>query len=233
MIDIQTHFSKYDIIIPKNKYMLLYEAIINSCGKDSGYTELHHIAPRSLSKDNARINLIRLSTRKHFLCHYLLCKMFKPHSQEWFKMIKAFNMMTSKPTLTSKRYLNSRLYEYCRKNISEVMSESQGGNKNSQFGKRWVTNISLDLCEKIESVFLEKYLEAGWVVGRKNSEFIAKFIGKDPGNKGKSATPETRQKQSLAKKGKNLTEAHKNAISRGRREKMVSDGGVEPKPFTA
>lgn len=121
-----------------NKYTKLYFQIINSTTEVEllGYCEVHHIIPRSFGGSDDKDNLVKLSSRKHFLCHYLLTKMVKKRSNLWFKAIKAFSMMNMGHN--GKRYLNSRLYEQNRKHMSETMSESQSGEKNSAYGKRWI-----------------------------------------------------------------------------------------------
>lgn len=103
------------------------------------YFEVHHIEPKSLGGTDDDNNLIRLTAREHFLAHYLLAKMYKKESNEWYKMNHAFMKMKCS-SLNQKRYFNSRLYEGLRCNFSKVMSFSQSGSKNSQFGTFWITN---------------------------------------------------------------------------------------------
>lgn len=60
-----------------NKYSKWYSSIINNA-KDRnliGYTEKHHIIPKSLGGNNKQSNLVKLTAREHFLCHLLLVKM--------------------------------------------------------------------------------------------------------------------------------------------------------------
>jgi hypothetical protein len=71
-----------------NKYTRLYFKIISIPDhKESGYTELHHIIPKSLGGSNSKTNLVRISARKHFICHYLLTKM--TDGRDRYKMYKA------------------------------------------------------------------------------------------------------------------------------------------------
>lgn len=75
-------------------YWKLYERLIKSrlgVARD-GYTEEHHIIPRSLGGSDDPVNLIRLTYREHFLAHWLLVKMF-PRGVEHRKMQKAFHSM--------------------------------------------------------------------------------------------------------------------------------------------
>lgn len=41
---------------------------------DDFYYEEHHILPRSLGGNNKKSNLVLLTPREHYLCHYLLWK---------------------------------------------------------------------------------------------------------------------------------------------------------------
>ena len=71
-----------------------------------GYTELHHIIPKSICKDfnDDLNNLVALTPKEHFICHLLLTKMLilKKHSN---KMIFAFKRMNSGNA--KKRYVSS------------------------------------------------------------------------------------------------------------------------------
>ena len=58
------------------------------------YTEKHHIIPRSLGGSNDIDNLVRLTAKQHFICHKLLTKMFKIGTNEYYKMLNAFCMMS-------------------------------------------------------------------------------------------------------------------------------------------
>lgn len=65
------------MIFINNKYTKWYFQIIENA-KDRetiGYSERHHILPRCLNGGNERGNLIRLTAREHFICHWLLIKM--------------------------------------------------------------------------------------------------------------------------------------------------------------
>ena len=58
-------------------YEKLYQSIIKNRQRTpyNGYTEKHHIIPRCLDGSDDEINLVRLSAREHYICHYLLTKM--------------------------------------------------------------------------------------------------------------------------------------------------------------
>jgi hypothetical protein len=103
-----------------SKYQKIYDAIIVKARAEGriGYTETHHIIPKSLNGSNHPDNLVKLSAREHFICHYLLCKIYPKNSIEYHKMIFALRMMKN-INGQHQRYFNSRLYEIVRKNISE------------------------------------------------------------------------------------------------------------------
>lgn len=53
-------------------------------------------------------------------------------------MVRAFMMMAV--SNQKQQRINSRFFARYRENLSKVMSENQSGEKNSQFGKKWITN---------------------------------------------------------------------------------------------
>ncbi len=165
--------SKFKLEVTLNKYMnykKLYDKIIqnrvdNPLIKGDVYTENHHIVPESLGGSNKKENMVRLSAREHFVCHYLLAKMYKKETFNWYKMNHAFMMMKCNSP-THVRYFNSRLYEALKGNFSSVMSLAQKGEKNSQYGKCWVYRYKNKENKKIYKHELEIYEEVGWKKGR-------------------------------------------------------------------
>lgn len=94
---------------PKHpRYLARYITLIEnmSTRKFEGYTEKHHILPRSmfpnLIKDDR--NIIIVPARVHFILHYLLWKAYRDR-----KTWNAFKFMISKNSV-QERYFNSRLY---------------------------------------------------------------------------------------------------------------------------
>lgn len=75
-------------------YRKIYDNIIENRLKTpfDGYTEKHHIIPKSIGGSDLKENLVCLSAREHFVCHYLLTKMFQPKTMENLEeQIKKFN----------------------------------------------------------------------------------------------------------------------------------------------
>ena len=127
-----------------------------------GYSERHHILPRSLGGLDEDTNLVRLTAREHFICHCLLAKMYKKYTFEWYKMNHSLLMMKSSSNKQT-RYMNSYLYEQFRKNFSGVMREVQTGHSNSQYGTRWIHSLTERRSQKIPK---EDPLPQGWEEGR-------------------------------------------------------------------
>ena len=146
-------------------YHRIYNSIIETRKNNPvscGYFEVHHILPKSLGGTNTKENLVSLTAREHFICHFLLTKMFKKNTCKWYKMIHAF-MMLKASSKDQKRYSNSRLYESRRKFFRETLSFSQKGEKNSQYGKMWICNRELG---KNQIILKESPIPEGWEKGR-------------------------------------------------------------------
>jgi 5-methylcytosine-specific restriction endonuclease McrA len=118
----------------ENKYKKWYNNIIKIARnrQPDGYTETHHIIPRSLGGSNKKENLVQLTGREHFICHILLTKF--THGQDKNKMIRAVIMMKAANT-EQLRYYNSRLYESARIEFGKNQSIRMSGENNSYYGK--------------------------------------------------------------------------------------------------
>lgn len=151
----------------KNIYYKIIEnaKMENENGKRSlGYFEKHHIQPKSLGGTNEKENLVKLTAREHFICHWLLIKMYDKGTIERNKMLCALWRMQG-INENHKRYINSRVYEKLRIEFAEAVSKltsvSQSGSRNSQFGKKWYTNRDTGESKS----FFEKPNEK-WIEGR-------------------------------------------------------------------
>lgn len=123
-------------IFNKNKYTIWYENIILRAKNRSlvnTYTETRHIIPKSLGGDNSKENLVKLTAREHFLCHYLLTKMTTGQSQ--IKMCFAFNAFR-RSSSNQERQLTGHQYEIIRQSVSTARSKFLKGNKYNLGKKR-------------------------------------------------------------------------------------------------
>lgn len=118
------------MIFINNKYTKIYNSIIDNALSRSyieGYTEMHHIIPKSLGGSNDSSNLVRLTPREHFVCHWLLVKMTKGNDLK--KMWHALRTFRYKGT-KNPRYgykINSRLYDRIKREQAKIASEEQSG----------------------------------------------------------------------------------------------------------
>jgi hypothetical protein len=115
-------------IFKENKYTKWYNNIILNAKKRSAidtYTEIHHILPKSLGGNDNHENLVSLTAREHFLCHYLLTKMTS--GQSYYKMCFAFNSLR-RSSSNQKRLLTGRQYDTIRRVVSLARSEFLKGN---------------------------------------------------------------------------------------------------------
>ncbi len=110
-----------------NKYTKYYTLLTNRAKNRilTEYTERHHIIPQSLGGSNDKDNLVDLTAREHFICHWLLIKMTEGDNRG--KMLYALNGMKAENKY-QQRYssaITARVYERYRiehaKNHSETM----------------------------------------------------------------------------------------------------------------
>lgn len=150
-----------------------------------GYTENHHIFPKSIFGKNNRF--VVLTAREHYIAHALLEKAFIKryglNNIKTQKMIKAFWCMNNQKTKNT--YLNSHLYEsskiryienikgeshhwYGKKHSQktrERMKEAQKGEKHPMYGK----THSVETKEKMRKSHIGKPSPKG-MLGKKQTE---------------------------------------------------------------
>lgn len=114
-------------------YYQRYVKFIEFCktSPKEGYTERHHIVPKSLGGEDNEQNLVRLTAREHFIAHWMLWKAYRN-----VQMAMAFNFMRQSPSSNSERYINSKTYKLLKEQISKVLSESLSGENHPFYGKR-------------------------------------------------------------------------------------------------
>ena len=149
-------------------YKNVYESIIRKRKQEipKGYTEKHHIIPRSLGGNNEKNNIVKLTAREHFICHLLLTKIYPEGSIQNLKMCKAFICMIFRKSKNQKRYFNSHWYKYYRERFSKIQSKNQMGENNCNYGTCWIINLQTGDIKRIKKSELETYLQKGYVRGR-------------------------------------------------------------------
>ena len=172
-----------------NKYSKLYFTITSNAKQriTEGYTETHHIIPQSLGGDNHKENLVELTAREHFICHWLLIKMTEDKDRS--KMLYALNGMKAENKFQQRYHtkITARVYEKYRiehaKNHSNTMKGKLAWNK----GKP----MSDAQKQKLREIALQR--------PKPTAESIAKRVATVTGSK---RSDETKLKMSLAAKGK-------------------------------
>lgn len=121
----------------QNKYRYFYYSIIDrALSREilAGYVERHHIIPRSLGGADTPNNIVALTAREHFICHWLLTKMVE--GKDTYKMFNALNCMMFVENKWHERYkVNSRTFERLKIQISEQKSIKFSGEGNAMYGK--------------------------------------------------------------------------------------------------
>lgn len=193
-----------------NKYTKIYFQIIHKrkvkqvIDIDSDvYFETHHIIPRSLGGDNSKNNLVRLTAKEHFICHYLLTKMIF-EKQDLLKMLYAFNMMRTIPKQmkSGRTHNNSILYEANKKKIS-LLSKGK--------------IISVEQREKISKTRKSKNYKL-------SEEIIAKIVLKTKGSKRSSDFKTNHSKINTGKRKMISKEGVKTWVKENDIEKYLLNG---------
>ena len=111
-----------------NKYSRIYYSIIERAKSRvlEGYSETHHIIPRSMGGTDDQSNLVELSAREHYICHLLLPKMTDGENR--YKMIYAYTIMSGR------KIYGSRKYSFYREEYAKINSELRSGKGNGMWG---------------------------------------------------------------------------------------------------
>jgi len=130
---------------------------------NGAYYEFHHIIPKSLGGSDALFNRALLTAKEHFICHWLLVKIYPIGTPERHKMLFAFWCMQQNGGTVS-RAIFSRAYEKLRHEYAKLVSERQRlciGEKNGMTGAHWYTNIDTG-----ESGLYKNEPSNRWVLGK-------------------------------------------------------------------
>tara|TARA_R110002167_G_scaffold362214_1_gene581191 strand:+ start:129 stop:680 length:552 start_codon:yes stop_codon:yes gene_type:complete len=115
-------------------YEKVYYQIIEQAGNRhvDGYVEWHHIVPRCLGGSDDRDNLVPLTAREHFICHWLLTRMHPDHNGLRY----AAHMMSGGE---NRGRISSRTYKELRENLI-------GPNKGKKFSDE--TKLKMSITRK-------------------------------------------------------------------------------------
>lgn len=148
-----------------------------------GYTEKHHIFPKSIYGKNNR--LVVLTAREHYIAHALLEKVFIKRyglkDKRTIKMITAFWCMNNQNT--KNEYFNSYLYESSRTRCidskigvklidshRQKISEALSGKNNPMYGKNHSSKTIEKISESKKKLGEEVLKEIASNAGKKSYE---------------------------------------------------------------
>jgi hypothetical protein len=205
-----------------NKYHQYYFIIINRAKSRNlptdTYTEKHHIIPKSLGGNESMENIVKLTSREHFICHILLTKFTTGKDKS--KMIFAVMGMKRKGKGQTNRYVNSRLYDAARLLAAKEFSLINKGRKHSDETKAKISTLSSlktnskETRAKISAALLGKKKSIEHIAKMKNHKHSEESIEKMKlANTGKKHSDEARAKMSASGKGKPKSEETKLKIS--------------------
>ena len=121
------------MIFIDNKYTRwYYNIVINAKSRiPTGYTEKHHIIPKSCGGSNSKENLAKLTPKEHFICHLLLTKMVNGHNRHL--MVYAFHGLKAKQgrqnRYSSKLEVNAKIYQKLKEELSIIKKSQTPWNK--------------------------------------------------------------------------------------------------------
>lgn len=193
-----------------NKYSKTYYSLIEKA-KQRGWKkakgrERHHIIPQSLGGTDEKDNLVYITPREHFICHWLLIKMTE--GDERGKMLYALQGMKAENKFQNRYHtkITARVYEKYRLEHAENHSKNMKGRPAWNKGR------------KLEGEELEEHRER---TRNRKIDPIKQALGQQKRIekiKGQKRSEETKKLMSLAAKGKSKgpqSDEHKLAISLG------------------
>ena len=195
-----------------NKYTKWYNNITNTAKSRvlDCYTETHHIKPRSLGGNDDLENIVELTAREHFICHWLLIKMTTGKNHH--KMLNALRMMRAENP-NQQRYktkITARVYESIKTEYAKLQSKKLQGKGNGFYGKTHTEEARKRISKankgRVQPADEKEKQKAAWAKRRElgierapiSEEARAKFReingGENNPNYGKTASEETRKK---------------------------------------
>lgn len=119
----------YDQIIDRARIRVLEKEI---------YREKHHIIPKCLGGSDDKENLVELTAREHFLCHWLLVRIFPENN----KLSFAFWSMCKQKTSKQLRYTpSSRVYEEARQSFNNTHGRIWSNEENRKIRSEQVKEV--------------------------------------------------------------------------------------------
>jgi len=189
-------------------YQKIYNQIIERAQirQLEGYSEKHHIIPKCLGGNNKKENLVKLTAREHFLCHWLLFRIYQANQG----LAYSFWIMSNRYLKDKKQ--SSRSYQEAK----EAFSKLRKGQKHSEMAKEKLRNNKERGMKISISLKGSKRTEL-----TKNNQSLARL--------GKKESLETRQRKSKTLTGMKKSKEHVLNISKAKTGKGNHMFGVKGK----
>ena len=203
----------YGILLFYMNYLKIYNQIIDRANQrtleEDVYVEKHHIIPKCVGGTEDPFNIVKLTGREHFICHWLLIRIYPNNN----KLVHAFWMMSF--CRKTNRYIpSSRAYNEAKELHSKLLSDKMKGCKLSKETKNKISEANSGKKrteEQRENISKSlKGKDNGWN-NRKHSEDSKQKMAN--AKIGKVASIETKLKISTSRIGKKHTEEAKQNMS--------------------
>lgn len=127
----------------------------------TGYTEKHHIIPKSLGGSDEEVNLVKLTAREHFIAHLLLTEIYPESDALRYAVWAMANLQRNKYQLRNYK-VSARLYERLKSHYLK-MKENKIEYECSYCKKK----VKRQVCHKRSRMFCSRkcYIDAGGVTG--------------------------------------------------------------------
>jgi hypothetical protein len=204
------------------RYRYWYVLIINRARNRQldGYCERHHVVPRSYYRDDGNLrkffdypsNVVNLTYREHFICHWLLTKFTRGKYQ--LRMMHALAYMT-RVNNRHERIIASWQYDVARRARRGVSPWNKGKSSWSK-GKKF----SPEHCAKISASAKGKNKGRKLKLSPEQRAKLSAALKGNTHNKGRKLTPEQRAKLRAANKDRKVsieTRAKLSAAFKGRK----------------
>ena len=182
--------------------------------------ETHHIIPECVGGLDIDDNKTNITAREHFICHWLLTKIY--YGKERHQLLKALWMMKA-TNKNQKRYhtkITSRVYAALKTEYAMLQSIKVSGPGNPMYGKNWTAEQKQAHSNKItgrKQSLKEKQNQVIAMTGRKRKEFSDEWkanlskagAGENNSMYGKKQSDDAKAKISAKIKGRKQTEEEK------------------------
>lgn len=127
-----------------------------------GYTERHHIVPRSLGGGDEPENLVRLTAEDHFFAHLLLAKIHGRGMWVAVRRMRWGRVCGERPWVRG-RYMYAIARKMCAKFVTETQSGRPGmkGSENGHFDHKIREWTNVDTSEVVKSTTSEMWERYG------------------------------------------------------------------------